>query len=114
MGWLKTRQRSIWLRAHRWLGLALGPVFALLGLTGGLLVFYTEVDALIEPALAVTGPMPAVVIWQPVLEALQRDHPQREQGWRIELLPNARGIVTARYLKPVETRGAFLRLCWSA
>jgi uncharacterized iron-regulated membrane protein len=37
-----SRARSLWLRLHRWLGLGLGAVFVLLGLTGSLLVFYTE------------------------------------------------------------------------
>lgn len=97
------------LRLHRWLGLGLGGVFVLLGLTGSFLVFYTELDELIDPALAQPGPAPQVRTWQSVLDALQRAHPQRDRGWRIELPPDGKGLVTARYLKPAETVGEFFK-----
>ena len=72
----------VWLRLHRWLGLGLGAVFVLFGLTGSLLVFYVEIDEAIEPAQAVPEPAPQVRSWQSVLEVLQRSHPQRDRGWR--------------------------------
>jgi uncharacterized iron-regulated membrane protein len=107
MGWIRSRRRGAWLRLHRWLGLVLGPVFVLLGLSGSLLVFYTAIDAAITPALHLPGPPPQVHSWQMVLDALQAAHPQRDRGWRIELPPDGRGVVTARYLQPAETTGAF-------
>lgn len=123
MALLRHRARHAALRLHRWLGLALGAVFVLLGLTGSLLVFYTEIDAVIDPALAgaqvqkqVQAPVqnqvglpPQVPSWQAVLDTLQQAHPQRDRGWRIELTPVAQGLVTARYLKPAETAGAFFK-----
>ncbi len=109
MALLKSQTRRVALRLHRWLGLGLGAVFVLLGLTGSFLVFYTELDELIDPALAQPGPPPQVQTWQGVLDALQRAHPQRDRGWRIELPPEGRGLVTARYLKPVETEGEFFK-----
>jgi hypothetical protein len=99
----------VWLRLHRWLGLGLGAVFVLFGLTGSLLVFYVGIDEAIEPAQAVPEPAPQVRSWQGVLEVLQRSHPQRDRGWRIELPPGGRGLVTARYLKPSEAAGAFYK-----
>jgi iron complex outermembrane receptor protein len=39
---------------HLWLGLSLGLVFALLGLTGSALVFYVEIDKALHPAIART------------------------------------------------------------
>ena len=107
MALLTGAPRRLAQRLHRWLGLGLGAVFVLLGLTGSFLVFYTEIDAAIEPALALRGPEPVVTSWQAVLDTLQRTHPQRDRGWRIELPPEGRGLVTARYLKPSETAGAF-------
>ena len=109
MALLRPRTRAVWLRLHRWLGLGLGAVFVLFGLTGSLLVFYVGIDEALEPALAVPGPGPQVHSWQAVLEALQRAHPQRDRGWRIELPPGGRGLVTARYLKPAETADAFYK-----
>lgn len=105
MALLRTRSRSLWLRLHRWLGLGLGAVFVMLGLTGSLLVFYVGIDEAIEPALQMAGPTPTVQRWHDVLLALQQAHPQRDRGWRIELPPDGRGLVTARYLKPAETAG---------
>ena len=83
MALLKSHARSASLRLHRWLGLALGPAFVLLGLSGSLLVFYVEIDAAIDPALRNAVAEPASgqppTSWQPVVEALQRAHPQRDR-----------------------------------
>lgn len=38
-------------RVHLWLGFSLGLLFALLGLTGSALVFYTPIDAALHPAI---------------------------------------------------------------
>ena len=100
-------RRSFWLRLHRWLGLALGPLFLLLGLTGSLLVFYTEFDRATTPPLAAVAADVPVHSWQRVLQGLEAAHPARDRGWRIELPPDGRGLVTARYLKPAESSGAF-------
>ena len=51
MSWLGTSPRRGWVRLHRALGLWLGAAFVLLGLSGSLLVFYVEIDRVIEPAL---------------------------------------------------------------
>jgi len=48
--------RRIWLQVHLWLGLTLGVLGALVGLTGSVLVFDHEVDAALNPQrYAVTG-----------------------------------------------------------
>ena len=87
---VRKKARKAWLASHRWLGLVLGAFFVLLGLTGSLLVFYTELDTALNPAVA----------WQDVTTVLdtrfslqeglvevtddadrghskQRDHPKR-------------------------------------
>lgn len=38
-------------RVHLWLGLGIGLLFALLGLTGSALVFYTAIDAALHPSI---------------------------------------------------------------
>src|SRR5262245_37762134 len=45
--------RRTWVSLHRWLGLNIGIWFALVGLTGSVLVFEDEVDAFLNPALLV-------------------------------------------------------------
>ncbi|WGS87706.1 PepSY-associated TM helix domain-containing protein [Methylomonas sp. UP202] len=45
---LKTR-RKIWLQVHLWLGLALGLLLAIYGITGSILVFHAEIDEWLHP-----------------------------------------------------------------
>lgn len=45
------RARRLWLRLHRWLGLALGAIGALIGLTGSAIVFDHAIDAWLNPRL---------------------------------------------------------------
>ncbi|MFM2372531.1 MAG: hypothetical protein RIS85_2253, partial [Pseudomonadota bacterium] len=52
------RARTIVRKAHLWLGLGLGALFALLGLTGSLLVFYQEIDAALHPHIIVENRAP--------------------------------------------------------
>lgn len=47
----KPRLRKLWLTAHRWLGLTVGLLFVLLGLTGSLLVFDHAIDEWLHPEL---------------------------------------------------------------
>jgi len=61
--------RAAWLQVHLWLGLSLGVVGALLGISGAVLVYDHEVDALLNPArYAVSGTEAA----QPMLEYATR------------------------------------------
>ena len=65
----EARQRKTWSSIHRWLGIGLGAWFALVGLTGSLLVYEDAVDAWLNPALLrdqARGP------WLPVHAILER------------------------------------------
>ena len=42
-------------RLHLWLGLGLGGLLILLGLTGSILAFYPEIDALLHPEIRIEG-----------------------------------------------------------
>ena len=44
-------RRSAWFTVHRWLGIGLGLWFALVGLTGSLLVYDEALDAWLNPQL---------------------------------------------------------------
>jgi uncharacterized iron-regulated membrane protein len=45
------KARRIWLAVHRWLGLALGAILALMGLTGSVIVFDHAIDGWLNPHL---------------------------------------------------------------
>jgi uncharacterized iron-regulated membrane protein len=54
---LKAR-RKLWLDVHLYLGLIAGAIFAVVGLTGGVLVFYQEMQEVLNPELAMVSTLP--------------------------------------------------------
>ncbi len=99
------RARRWWLDLHLWIGLSLGAVFVLLGVTGSLLVFYPEVDRALNPALRPSTPAAQRVSIQAVADQLRMLYPEREGGWRIELPLNDSAPITARYAQSSEREG---------
>ncbi len=97
--------RRRWQRVHRWLGIGAGLVFALAGVTGGLLVFYVEIDAWANPQLAPAEPCAHPRGPDDVLAALRATHPLRAGSWRIEFPMTPAQPYTARYMKPAESAG---------
>lgn len=89
-------------RLHLWLGLSLGLLFVVSGITGSILAFYPELDRALVPALRSVPADSRPRSWQAVLDALHRDHPHRPGAWRIEVTPEG-GPIPVRYYRPVET-----------
>jgi uncharacterized iron-regulated membrane protein len=54
---LKAR-RKLWLDVHLYLGLIAGAILAVVGLTGGMLVFYQEMQEVLNPELAMVSTLP--------------------------------------------------------
>lgn len=96
--------RVVLRRVHLWMGLSLGLLVALAGLTGSALVFYPEIDNALVPALRVVPAHTRPASWQAVYDRLRHDHPTRTGAWRIEATPDG-GPIPIRYYAPVETRG---------
>lgn len=90
-------------RIHLWLGLSIGALFALAGLTGSLLVFYPEIDAALSPALRAVPAGTRPASWQAVVDTLHREHPARTGAWRIEVAEGG-GAIPVRYYTPKETK----------
>lgn len=101
---MRAASRRLWLKLHLWVGLSLGGVFALLGLTGSVLVFYLEVDTLINPQIRVETPAPLPSA-DAVFAQLQRLHPERTGPWRIEMPLAPDRPLLVRYYNPPETAG---------
>jgi len=87
---------------HLYLGMFLGAVFVLLGLTGSFLVFYPEIDRWLNPALVHQQPLQPNAAIQTWFDQLHEQFPERQGAWRIELPRQADQVVFARYLKPEE------------
>ncbi|MBS0354628.1 MAG: PepSY domain-containing protein [Proteobacteria bacterium] len=96
--------RRLWVKLHLYVGLLAGGLFVLLGLTGSVLVFYLEVDGLLNPKIRVSAPASAPSP-EAVFQALRARYPQRDGPWRIEMPLAADAPVLARYYNPPETAG---------
>lgn len=98
----RRRLRALLVDAHLWLGLSVGAVFALAGLTGAGLVFYLEIDAWLEPGTNADRPGEVPRTLQEMFVALRTAHPERARAWRLELPLDPTRPVTARYYRPDE------------
>lgn len=87
---------------HLWLGLGLGGLLVLLGLTGSILAFYPELDAIMHPEIRMEGS--ASPDWDRALETLRATYPEKEGPWRFEVT-DAPGAIPVRYYNPPEREG---------
>ena len=94
------RSRILLRQFHLWLGLGLGGLFALLGVTGSALVFYVEIDKVLHPAIAQVapgaGPDWSSPVWDRALETARSRWPDPHGSWSFEATGQG-GSVPARY-----------------
>jgi uncharacterized iron-regulated membrane protein len=97
---MTARARILLRRFHLWLGLALGGLFALLGLTGSALVFYIEIDKALHPAIAEQARTPAPgwtsPIWDRALATGRARWHDPDGTWSLETTGEG-GPIPARY-----------------
>jgi uncharacterized iron-regulated membrane protein len=90
-------------RLHLWLGLLLGLPFAVLALTGSALVFYIELDRLLNPEIALESSAPAPgwtsPVWDRALETARSTWPKATGHWSLEATGRP-GAIPARYYPP--------------
>jgi uncharacterized iron-regulated membrane protein len=92
------------LLAHLWLGLVFGGVFALLGLTGSLLVFYPEIDRMLNPVLVIDNRGLQAADLQSVFDLLHQKFPERRGPWRLEVPVRSDRPILARHSLPEESQ----------
>lgn len=102
-------RHTVW-RLHLWLGLSAGALLVLLGLTGSLLVFYPELDAVLHPDLRVEGPREggAPPDNDRALATLRATYPDKAGPWRLEVTGGP-GAIPACYYNPPERAGHAFR-----
>ncbi|WP_341714027.1 PepSY domain-containing protein, partial [Erythrobacter sp.] len=93
-------------RLHLWLGLSLGGLLALLGLTGSILAFYPELDAVLHPEIRAEASGPPD--WDRAVATVRAAYPDKEGSWRFEVTDQA-GAIPARYYEPPERPGYAFR-----
>ncbi|MDF2495366.1 MAG: hypothetical protein K0S66_2300 [Sphingomonas sp.] len=100
--------RSVARRIHLWLGLSLGLLFAVIGLTGSALVFYVGIDAALHPALrsdapaTTAGPAPSgwtSPVWDRALATARAGRFDPAGKWSFEVTGEG-GAIPARYYPP--------------
>lgn len=98
---MKGHIRPLLRRVHLWMGLSLGAMFALLGLTGSALVFYVEIDAALNGPVETTQPAKAAAgwdspLWDRALQAGRARFRDPQGTWSFEVTGEG-GPIPARY-----------------
>ncbi|MET0360149.1 MAG: PepSY-associated TM helix domain-containing protein, partial [Sphingobium sp.] len=100
---MTARPRVLIRQMHLWLGLTLGALFAMLGLTGSALSFYVEIDALLHPEIRVettaAAPGWSSPVWDRALGTARTRHPGETGIWSFEVTGRP-GVIPARYYAP--------------
>jgi uncharacterized iron-regulated membrane protein len=104
---MKKTLRKWVFQCHLYLGLSLGLLFSLIGITGSLLVFYLDIEAVLEPPTSSAMTTPSAIDLDAVLARLRSQFPQREGAWRIEMPLHSDDSLRVRYQKPIERSHAF-------
>ncbi|WP_447728272.1 PepSY-associated TM helix domain-containing protein [Sphingomonas koreensis] len=103
-----SRARILIRRVHLWLGLSVGLLFVLLGLTGSALVFYIEIDAALNRSAigAVGGSAPgwSSPAWDRALATARQRWPDPGGDWSFESTGEG-GAIPARYYPPSQGHG---------
>lgn len=90
-------------RIHLWLGLSLGLLFVLIGLTGSALVFYVGIDAALHPVSRSdthsAAPGWASPVWDQALATARAGRFDRAGKWSFEVTGEG-GAIPARYYPP--------------
>lgn len=100
---LKSR-RKVWLEIHLWLGLAFGFFMAVFGLTGSVLVFYSEIKEWLDPEVVMV-PLPSDrVIYKPlgeIVSAAKSALPENATNSSITYPRNDEAAFRFRFSNPV-------------
>ena len=99
---MRKHWRQWWLRCHLYLGLSLGFLFSLLGLTGALLVFYLDIETVLEPGTGIRSAPSVAVDLDRVLSTVRAQYPQHKGPWRLEMPLHPFDPVRLRYPQPEE------------
>jgi len=99
----RPRARKLWFNVHLYLGLIVGLIFVLEGLTGSILAFYVDIDEWLNPEITMSAPFGQRQSYENIFQALKAAHPEREGAWRLQIPAADDRMITARYYKPKET-----------
>src|SRR6185295_12808715 len=87
---------------HRYVGLTIGLVVVMLGLTGSAIVYWRELDRMLNPERSVHETGGTQRSLDEILAIVKAAHPQRPKPWTLEPQYDARSPVYAIYRRPEE------------
>lgn len=101
------KRRRLWCMVHKWIGLVLGLIFALLGLTGSINVFHIELEELRARVIsgASIATAPAGIDLDQVLQTIRTAYPDRQGRWVLMMPGYGSAYLWAVYPRPRETTG---------
>lgn len=104
-------------RVHLWLGLSLGLLFVVLGLTGSVLVFYTGIDTALHPAIQAgrddAAPGLDAPVWDRALATGRGRWHDAGGKWTLEVTGEG-GAIPARYYPAPGRHGDRMMVWFSA
>lgn len=95
----RLKGRQLWLNIHLYLGLLIGAVWVLLGLTGSINVFRWDIDEWLNPELIVANPQTSPQSLDQIFQAVRAAYPARSGTWSLEMPRHTAGMIMARHFQ---------------
>ena len=99
---LKLSWRKTFRRLHLYLGLSVGVLLTIINLSGSMLVYYPQIDLLLNPANDATTNI-KTPNWDQAYNTLRANFPSKQGPWRLENT-GINSVIPARYYNPTETK----------
>lgn len=99
---LKLSWRKTFRRLHLYLGLSVGVLLTIITLSGSILVYYPQIDLLLNPANDATTNI-KTPNWDQAYNTLRANFPSKQGPWRLENT-GINSVIPARYYNPIETK----------
>jgi uncharacterized iron-regulated membrane protein len=97
--------RRFWVSAHRWIGLTLGLIIVVLGLSGSVALVWREATEVLDSKFTIAEPGTEWAPVQKIMDELHRAHPQRHEPWVLNLpWGGPQSPIYAVYESPEEKR----------
>lgn len=103
----KEKLQKFWILIHRYIGLTVGLLIVILGLSGSAAVVWNEYTQFTDTRFRVEEPGGEYAPLQEVMEALHAAHPRRPDGWSVDYpyAEDRHAPIWATYEQPAEKAG---------
>jgi uncharacterized iron-regulated membrane protein len=105
------RRRTLLYRAlfnvHLYAGLVIGLAIVIVGLSGSVIVYWREIDEMMNPDLLTTAGADPLDVLDTSVATLRQTYPENTGAWRIRMPRHERGVIVCEYYDPPQRRGVF-------